>query len=133
MAPARRTAPGARWAWMRTSSPRPGTRWRKPSPMPCCGPATSPARQPPGSEPRADVATEPGQASDTVEPMDDKEILGHIDDLIQTEHELRTKLASGEISGADEHARLAAAEQALDQNPEEAQVRPVTEVEGYRQ
>jgi hypothetical protein len=81
--------------------------------------------------------------------MDDKEILAHIDDLIQTEHELRTKLASGEISGAEEHARLAAAEQALDQcwdllrqrrarrefgqNPEEAQARPVTEVEGYRQ
>ena len=47
--------------------------------------------------------------------MDDKEILAHIDDLIQTEHELRTKLASGEISGVEEHARLAAAEQALDQ------------------
>ena len=47
--------------------------------------------------------------------MDDKEILANIDDLIQTEHELRTKLASGEISGAEEHARLAAAEQALDQ------------------
>jgi Protein of unknown function (DUF2630) len=110
--------------------------------MPCCGPATSPARQPPG-------AAEPGRASDTVEPMNDKEILGHIDDLIQTEHDLRTKLASGEISGAEEHARLAAAEQALDQcwdllrqrrarrefgqNPEEAQVRPVTEVEEYRQ
>ncbi len=47
MAPARRTAPGARWAWTRTSSPHPGTRWKKPSPMPCCGLATSPARQPP--------------------------------------------------------------------------------------
>ena len=109
--------------------------------MPCCGPATSPARQPLGAA--------EGQASDTVEPMDDKEILAHIDDLIQTEHELRTKLASGEISGAEERARLAAAEQALDQcwdllrqrrarrefgqNPEEAQARPVTEVEGYRQ
>ena len=110
--------------------------------MPCCGPATSPARQLPG-------AAELAQASDTVEPMDDKEILANIDDLIQTEHELRTKLASGEISGAEEHARLAAAEQALDQcwdllrqrrarrefgqNPEEAQVRPASEVEGYRQ
>jgi Protein of unknown function (DUF2630) len=81
--------------------------------------------------------------------MDDTEILAHIDDLIKTEHELRSKLAAGEISGAEEHARLASAEQALDQcwdllrqrrarreygqNPEEAQVRPVTEVEGYRQ
>jgi hypothetical protein len=81
--------------------------------------------------------------------MDDKEILGRIDDLIKAEHELRTKLASGEISGTEEHARLAAAEQALDQcwdllrqrrarrefgqNPEEAQVRSVSEVEEYRQ
>jgi hypothetical protein len=110
--------------------------------MPCCGPATSLARRPP-------AAAELALASDTVEPMDDKEILANIDDLIQTEHELRTKLASGEISGAEEHARLAAAERALDQcwdllrqrrarrefgqNPEEAQARPVSEVEGYRQ
>ena len=81
--------------------------------------------------------------------MNDKEILGHIDELIQTEHDLRAKLASGEISSQDEHDRLAAAETALDQcwdllrqrrarrefgqNPEEAQVRPVSEVEGYRQ
>jgi Protein of unknown function (DUF2630) len=81
--------------------------------------------------------------------MDDKEILAHIDELIQTEHELRSKLAAGEISSQDEHERLTAAETALDQawdllrqrrarrefgqNPEEAQERPVTEVEGYRQ
>jgi hypothetical protein len=81
--------------------------------------------------------------------MDDKEILAQIHELIQTEHELRAKLASGEISSADEHERLAMAEQALDQcwdllrqrrarrefgeSPEEAQVRPVSEVEGYRQ
>ena len=86
---------------------------------------------------------------DTVESMDDKEILAHIDQLIQTEHELRSKLATGEISGQEEHDQLAAAETALDQcwdllrqrrarrefsqNPEEAQVRPVGEVEGYRQ
>ena len=81
--------------------------------------------------------------------MDDKEILANIDDLIQTEHELRTKLASGEISGADERARLAAAEQALDQcwdllrqrrarrnageNPDEAAVRSEQIVERYQQ
>jgi len=81
--------------------------------------------------------------------MDDKEILAQIHELIQTEHELRAKLASGEISSADEHERLAVAEQALDQcwdllrqrrareefgeRPDEAQVRPVSEVEGYRQ
>jgi hypothetical protein len=88
-------------------------------------------------------------AGRTVEPMNDKDILAHIDELIETEHELRTKLASGEITGQDEHERLAAAEQALDQcwdllrqrrarrefrqNPEEAQLRPAGEVEGYRQ
>jgi hypothetical protein len=81
--------------------------------------------------------------------MDDKDILARIDDLIQTEHDLRAKLASGEITSQDEHARLTAAEDALDQcwdllrqrrarrefgqNPEEAQVRPAGEVEGYRQ
>jgi Protein of unknown function (DUF2630) len=106
--------------------------------MPCCGPVTSPAKE-----------AELRRAGDTVEPMDDKEILAQIDDLIRTEHELRTKLAAGEISGAEEHAQLAAAEQALDQcwdllrqrrarrefgqDPEEAQVRRVSEVEEYRQ
>jgi hypothetical protein len=81
--------------------------------------------------------------------MDDKEILANIDELIQTEHDLRAKLAAGEITSQDEHDRLAATEQALDQawdllrqrrarrefgqNPEEAQLRPAGEVEGYRQ
>jgi hypothetical protein len=81
--------------------------------------------------------------------MDDKQILAHIDDLIRTEHELRAKLAAGHISSQAERDQLAAAEQALDQcwdllrqrrarrefgeNPDEAQVRPVSEVEGYRQ
>jgi hypothetical protein len=81
--------------------------------------------------------------------MNDAEILGHIDELIKTEHELRGKLAAGELSSDEEHRQLAAAEQALDQcwdllrqrrarrefgeNPGDAQVRPVGEVEGYRQ
>ena len=89
------------------------------------------------------------RARDTVEPMDDKEILGRIDELIQTEHDLRAKLASGEITSQDEHDRLAAAETALDQcwdllrqrrarrefgeNPDVAAVRPAAEVEGYQQ
>ena len=30
--------------------------------------------------------------------MDDKEIIGHIDELISTEHQLRSKLAAGELS-----------------------------------
>jgi hypothetical protein len=81
--------------------------------------------------------------------MDDKQILSHIDDLMKTEHELRSKLAAGELSGPDERARLKAAEEALDQawdllrqrrarreygeNPNQAAERPVPEVEGYVQ
>ncbi len=81
--------------------------------------------------------------------MDDKEILSQIGDLIKTEHDLRAKLAAGQISGKAEHDRLAAAEAALDQcwdllrqrrarrefgeDPAGARVRPASEVEGYRQ
>jgi Protein of unknown function (DUF2630) len=81
--------------------------------------------------------------------MDDKEILGRIDGLIKTEHELRGKRAAGKLSSAEEHAELAAVEEALDQcwdllrqrrarrefgqDPGEAQARPVGEVEGYLQ
>lgn len=81
--------------------------------------------------------------------MDDKEIMGHIDELIKTEHELRQKVAAGELSSDDERARLRSAEEALDQcwdllrqrrarrdageDPGGAAVRPATEVEGYLQ
>ena len=81
--------------------------------------------------------------------MDDKEILAHIDDLIQTEHKLREQLAAGQQSSAQEREQLKAAEEALDQcwdllrqrrarrefgeNPNEAIARPVGEVEGYMQ
>jgi hypothetical protein len=81
--------------------------------------------------------------------MDDKEILAQIGDLIQTEHKLRSQLASGELSGAQEAERLRLAEEELDQcwdllrqrrarrefgeNPEQAAARPVSEVEGYQQ
>ena len=81
--------------------------------------------------------------------MDDKEILGHIDELIQTEHELRAKLAAGELSSREEQARLRATEESLDQcwdllrqrrarrefgeNPDETAERPASEVEGYMQ
>ena len=81
--------------------------------------------------------------------MDDKQIHAHIDELIQTEHDLRAKLAAGELSTAAEHAQLRAAEEALDQcwdllrqrrarkqygeNPDQAAARPVAEVEGYLQ
>ena len=81
--------------------------------------------------------------------MDDKQILSHIDDLIATEHDLRTKVANGELSTAVERDRLRSVEEALDQcwdllrqrrarrefgeDPEEAQERPAGEVEGYMQ
>ncbi|HEY5016309.1 MAG TPA: DUF2630 family protein [Streptosporangiaceae bacterium] len=81
--------------------------------------------------------------------MDDKEILSQIDQLIATEHELRDKLAQGELSAGEEQARLRATEAALDQcwdllrqrrarqemgeDPSAAAPRPVEEVEGYLQ
>jgi hypothetical protein len=81
--------------------------------------------------------------------MDDKQIFEHIDELIKAEHDLRTRLAAGELSTEQEHAQLKAAEQSLDQywdllrqrrarrefgeNPVEAEARPVPEVEGYLQ
>jgi hypothetical protein len=81
--------------------------------------------------------------------MDDKEILGRIDVLIKTEHELRAKLAAGQLTTDEEHAALRNAEQALDQcwdllrqrrarrefgeDVDQANARPVSEVEGYLQ
>ncbi|HZR48405.1 MAG TPA: DUF2630 family protein [Streptosporangiaceae bacterium] len=81
--------------------------------------------------------------------MDDKQIMATIGELIETEHKLRQQLANGELSSAEEHEQLRSAEQALDQcwdllrqrrarrefgeNPEDASVRPVSEVENYRQ
>jgi hypothetical protein len=81
--------------------------------------------------------------------MDDKEIHHRITELIAAEHDLRGKVASGEISSAQERAELKATEEALDQcwdllrqrqarrqygqDPDDAAVRPVPEVEGYQQ
>jgi hypothetical protein len=81
--------------------------------------------------------------------MDDKEILGHIDDLIKTERGLRAKVTAGELSSDDERERLRSAEEALDQcwdllrqrrarrdageDPGQAAVRSTSEVEGYLQ
>ena len=81
--------------------------------------------------------------------MDDKEIMAHIDELIQTEHQLRSQLTAGELSSQEERERLRSAEEALDQcwdllrqrrarrefgeNPNEAVLRPAGEVEGYMQ
>ena len=81
--------------------------------------------------------------------MGDNEVLGRIKSLMDEEHELRNKLAAGELTAAEEHARVKAVEEALDQcwdllrqrrakqdygqNPDEAAVRSVREVEGYQQ
>ncbi len=81
--------------------------------------------------------------------MDDKEILGRIDELIRTEHELREKVGAGQLSTDEERAQLRSAEEALDQcwdllrqrrarreygeDPTAATGRPVSEVEGYLQ
>jgi fucose permease len=81
--------------------------------------------------------------------MDDKEILARISGLIQTEHELRSQLATGQLSSEQERERLRSAEEALDQcwdllrqrrarrefgeDPDAAAVRPAVEVEGYQQ
>jgi hypothetical protein len=81
--------------------------------------------------------------------MDDIQIHHRITALIQAEHELRAKVASGELSSSQERAELKAAEEALDQcwdllrqrqarrqygqDPDGAAVRPVPEVEGYQQ
>ena len=81
--------------------------------------------------------------------MNDKEILGHIDELIKTEHELRAKVADGALSSEAERAQLRTVEESLDQcwdllrqrrarrefdeDPGDSTARPVSEVEGYMQ
>jgi len=81
--------------------------------------------------------------------MDDKTVLGRINGLVDEEHTLRQQLAKGEISSAEEHARLQELEVALDQcwdllrrrraarevgnDPNSEQAHSVQEVEGYLQ
>jgi hypothetical protein len=81
--------------------------------------------------------------------MDDKDILSHIDDLIKTEHDLRSRLAAGDLTTAQEHEQLRATEEELDQywdllrqrrarrefgeDPSGSAARPIPEVEGYMQ
>jgi hypothetical protein len=80
--------------------------------------------------------------------MADGEILSRIDELIAEEHELRSRSVGVGLTGADRD-RLTGVEQQLDQcwdllrqrrakaefseDPEDAQVRTVGEVESYRQ
>jgi Protein of unknown function (DUF2630) len=81
--------------------------------------------------------------------MDDKQILGHIDELIKAEHELRQQAADGQLPSSEERARLRSVEESLDQcwdllrqrrarrefgeDPGDAAARPASEVEGYMQ
>jgi hypothetical protein len=81
--------------------------------------------------------------------MQDNEILNRINDLVTEEHELRTKLTSGEVTSAEENQRVKDLEVSLDQcwdllrqrrarrtageDPDGAAARPAREVEGYQQ
>jgi Protein of unknown function (DUF2630) len=90
-----------------------------------------------------------GGAARKDQQMDDKEILRNIDDLIKTEHGLRSRLAAGELTSEDEQEQLRAVEAQLDQawdllrqrrarrefgeDPSGTTARPVDEVESYLQ
>lgn len=81
--------------------------------------------------------------------MDEKAILERINEFIEEEHSLRQAHERAETTNADAQRRLRQLEVALDQcwdllrqrrariaagqDPDEAQVRPAGEVEGYRQ
>ncbi|MFJ8794663.1 DUF2630 family protein [Streptomyces sp. NPDC102462] len=78
----------------------------------------------------------------------DRRILARITEMVDDERKLRESLASGEIDGATERRRLGELERELDQcwdllrrrraksefgeNPDEARVRPSSQVEDYR-
>jgi hypothetical protein len=81
--------------------------------------------------------------------MDDNEILGQISDLIAAEHDLRAKVAAGQLTSDAERQQLRSVEESLDQcwdllrqrrarrefgeDPEQTHARPATEVEDYWQ
>lgn len=78
---------------------------------------------------------------------DEQTILDRVHTLVEQEHRLRSQLADGILSAAEEHDRLREAEQQLDQcwdllrrrraardngqDPNAVQARPISEVEGY--
>ncbi|MFF4357385.1 DUF2630 family protein [Streptomyces sp. NPDC001604] len=78
----------------------------------------------------------------------EQQILARITEMVEDERKLRESLASGEIDSATEHQRLGVLERELDQcwdllrqrrakaefgeNPDDAHVRPSSQVEGYR-
>jgi hypothetical protein len=81
--------------------------------------------------------------------MQDSEILGQINTLVDEEHVLRERLQKGDLTADEEHQRLKSVEEQLDQcwdllrqrrarrdygeNPDDAASRPTGEVEGYLQ
>jgi hypothetical protein len=81
--------------------------------------------------------------------MSDKEILDRVNELVAEEHQLRERRTQGDLTEQQEHERLARLEVALDQcwdllrqrrarlaagaDPDLAQARPISEVEGYQQ
>ncbi|MDF5754137.1 DUF2630 family protein [Spongiactinospora sp. TRM90649] len=81
--------------------------------------------------------------------MRDDDILTRINGLIAEEHDLRARLAAGELSSHEENDRIVSLERALDQcwdllrqrrarrefgeNPADAEARPVDEIESYQQ
>ncbi|HWC79231.1 MAG TPA: DUF2630 family protein [Pseudonocardiaceae bacterium] len=80
--------------------------------------------------------------------MADKDIIGHIDELIAEEHQLRTK-ATGDGLAPEDTDRMKSLAAQLDQcwdllrqrrarrefgeDPGDAEARPISEVESYRQ
>jgi hypothetical protein len=81
--------------------------------------------------------------------MDEKSLLGRINDLVEEEHRLRSAVQSGQMESDEERTRLRNVEEALDQcwdllrrrraaqdnrqNPDAVNTRAVDEVEGYLQ
>jgi hypothetical protein len=81
--------------------------------------------------------------------MDDNPILGHISELVDEERRLRAQVMAGELSPAEEQARLRQVERSLDQcwdllrrrrnaqergrDPDFEAPRPADEVEDYLQ
>ncbi|AYJ48678.1 DUF2630 family protein [Rhodococcus sp. P1Y] len=81
--------------------------------------------------------------------MSEHDIYSKIEQLVATEHKLRSQTEAGELDPVDEQAQLASIEHALDQcwdllrqrrarldagqNPDEATANPVEQVEHYLQ
>lgn len=81
--------------------------------------------------------------------MTDKDLLARITELVDREHQLRSRATKGDLAPGDERAQLADLEVQLDQcwdllrqrraridqgvSPDDAQVNPANQVEGYLQ